>query len=192
MSYAEFQFKDQKTSAPGKTSHEAELSQLTAEGRQNSQPGDLTTRLFRSLTSHPSLLCRQHGGTPSLCSFLRAFLNILSFYCSLRTLSILTWSETELLREDIGRTSGDMNGTSTHSQDSFDHFCPFSFSLIPFIASQTGCFSSWLVSSWSSADVNCLKGGVNLITYGRVDVTRGPYHYWMCSKREPWMADWAA
>lgn len=100
MSYAEFQLKDQKTSAPGKTSHEAELSQLTAEGRQNSQPGDLTTRLFRSLTSHPSLLCRQHRGTPSLCSFLRAFLNILSFYCSLRTLSILTWSETELLRED--------------------------------------------------------------------------------------------
>lgn len=80
-------------------------------------------------------------------------------------------------KEDMAKTSEDTNVTSCHLEDSFDPSTPFSFSPIPFIASQTGCFSSWMASSWSSADVNCLKGGVNLIICGRVDVTRGPYRY---------------
>lgn len=58
------------------------------------------------------------------------------------------------------------------SRKILDQFSPFFFFLIPFIASQMGCFSSWIVSSRSSADVNCLKGGVNLITCDIVNVTR--------------------
>lgn len=53
-----------------------------------------------------------------------------------------------------------------------DYFAPFSSSLISFIASRTGCFPSCIPSSWSSAAVNCLKGSLNLIACGIVNVTR--------------------
>lgn len=52
-------------------------------------------------------------------------------------------------------------------------FLHFSFSLTPFIAYSIGCDSSWMAPSWSSADVSCLTGGVNLITCGIVNVTNG-------------------
>lgn len=67
-----------------------------------------------------------------------------------------------------------MHTTWRHLQQNRETLFYFiSFSLIPFMASRTGCVSSWMAPSWSSADVSCLKGGVNLITCGLVNVTNG-------------------
>jgi hypothetical protein len=66
-----------------------------------------------------------------------------------------------------------MRATWRRLQQNWECCFFFPFSLIPFMASKTGCVSSWMVPSWSSADVSCLKGGVNLITCGLVNVTNG-------------------
>jgi hypothetical protein len=50
-------------------------------------------------------------------------------------------------------------------------FSSFLLSDYFYCAPYWACFP--IASSWSSADVDCLKGGVNLITCGTVTVTRG-------------------
>lgn len=128
-----------------------------------------TTKLFCSLSHMPSILHLTSVQLEPLPSYYSAFWNNFFLFLSKDPFYPYMMCERTSFREDIRRYECYFKAFIVKF---WIFFSPFSFSLIPFITSQTGCLSSWMVSSWSSADVNCLKGGVNLITCGIVNVTR--------------------
>lgn len=120
------------------------------------------------LTCHPHSIASRTQTEPR--ALVLVPLGHVSVYCShdLRT----------FFRGNTVRTREDMNVTSMHVQENSDYFSPSSLSLMAFFESKTGCFSSWIPSSGSSGDVNCLKGGVNLIACGKWMWQEGALSLW--------------
>ena len=190
-SYDELHFEDEKTKFRERKLHG---HCFTVKGRAKAEftPGlSHWKALPLDLTCCPSSIPPVHK--PSLSLLICAFWSTVSSCCSLRPFCPHVMWEIASCREDTVRTSGDTNVSSRHLWENSDYFPPFSLSLIPFIVSRIGCFSSWTGSSWSSADVNLLKGGVNLITCGTVNATRGalslPSMLWEKALNGRWAAE---
>lgn len=138
--------------------HTVRILQLITEGGRIQTEVHLTPRLLYVVTCHPKLLPSHYS---------------------------LFWTQHFVAHWNPFQSSQDRRWQNYPRRRQGEHvkrcgcykayvgkFWPVSSSMILFIiVSKTWCVSSWMTSSLSSADVTHLKGGVNLITHGIMNVT---------------------